>query len=192
MQGSSEMAEGVCFPFPERSLRKCRPERALVPIVLHSPSSVPPTRVCCQHPSLQCGSLQYEMALGTEARAGSHCPIWKADPGPGCRLFLQQPLPLDTLPTPLTSPPPYALPPPVGSVSLSDSGCPVSFMMGSLSLGCSLLKVSWQDKYGMFSQPLWNLCSVHEHQTRKVPRATTGDPSVMASEGQNKNGVQVF
>lgn len=43
-----------------------------------------------------CSSLQYETALGTEARAGGHYQIRRADSWPGCRLFLQRPLTPET------------------------------------------------------------------------------------------------
>lgn len=162
------MAEGVCFHFPEtrRHMYKHGPERALVPSpCIPSPCStssslLPTPRALVAAP--------YSMKWPWGLRPGQ-----EADPGPGCRLFLQQPLTPDTLPTPLAYPPPHTRLPPVASLSLSASGCLVSFTLGSLSLSCSLLKVRWYNEHGMFSQPLWNLCSGCRHQSGKSPQGPT-------------------
>lgn len=148
------MAEGACFHFPEtrRHMCKHRPERALVPSPCVPPSSSTSACLLPTPRALVAAPYSMKWPLGTEARAGGHYQIWKADPGPRCRLFLQQPLTPDTLPTPLTyPPPPHTLLPPVGSLSLSASGCPVSFTLGSLPLSCSVLKVRWYNEHRMFS-----------------------------------------
>lgn len=110
------------------------------------------------------------MALETEARAGGHCQIWKSDPRPGCRLFLQQPLSPDTLPTPLTYPPPYTLLPPVGFLSLSASGCLVSFTPCSLSLSC------WKPAGKMSMECSLNLCGLFAVDVSTKTEKSPGPP----------------